>query len=85
MELDEIGESELDVIGGEWPPRIAGDLHALKRREVLVDFFAQIFELPLEGLDRFRDAELAVARRFLDFVDLPFQLGDRLFELKLCR
>src|SRR6267143_4939095 len=85
VELDEIRECELDVVGGEWPPWIAGDLNALKRSEVLVDFFAQIFELPLEGLDRFRDAELAVARRLLDFVDLPLQLGDRLLELKLCR
>jgi hypothetical protein len=64
---------------------IAGDLNALKRSEVLVDFLAQILELPLEWLDRFRDAELAVARRLLDLVDLPFQLGDRLLELKLCR
>src|SRR5258706_4049268 len=85
VELDEIRECELDVVGGEWPPWIARDLNALKRSEVLVDFLAQIFELPLEGLDRFRDAELAVARRLLDFVDLPLQLGDRLLELELCR
>ena len=85
VELDEIRECELDVVGREWPPGVAGDLNALKRSEVLVDLFAQIFELALEGLDRFRDAELTVARRFLDFVDLPLQLGDRLLELKLCR
>src|SRR5258706_10852666 len=84
VELNEIRERELDVIGGEGPPGIAGDLNALKRGKVFVDFLAQVFELSLEGLDRFRDAELAVARRFLDFVDLSLQLDDRLLELKLC-
>jgi len=40
--------------------------------------------LPLEGLDGLGNAELAIARGFLDLVDLPFQLGDRLLEFELC-
>src|SRR5258705_3710401 len=85
MKLDDVGEGESDVVGGEGTPRIARHLHSLERSEVLVNLFSQIRELPLEWLDRFGHAELAVTRRLLDLVDLPFQLGDRLLEFKLCR
>src|SRR6266566_8415593 len=80
MKLDEIREGELDVIGRKRPLRIASNLNSLERSQVLVDFFAEVFELPLERLDRFGDTELTVARCPLDFVDLPFQLDDRLLE-----
>ena len=56
MQLDEIGEGEADVVGGEGAPRIARDLHSLERREILVDLFPQVGELPLEGLDRLGNA-----------------------------
>ena len=85
MELDEIRERQLDVVGGERPLRIARDLDSLERREVLVDFLTEIGELALEWLDRLRHAQLTVARGLLDFVDLPLQLGDRFLEFKLCR
>ena len=84
MKLDEVREGELDVVRSERPLWITRDLNSLERSQVLVDFFAEVFELPLERLDRFGDAELTVARSLLDFVDLPLQLGDRLLEFKLC-
>src|SRR5437660_498039 len=84
MKLDEIREGELDVVGGKRPLRIASNLNSLERSQVLVDFFAEVFELALERLDCFGDTELTVARCPLDFVDLPFQLDDRLLELELC-
>ncbi len=84
VKLDEIGEGELDVVRGERPLRITGDLNSLEGSQVLVDFFAEVFELALERLDCFGDAHLTVARCPLDFVDLPFQLDDRLLELELC-
>jgi len=84
VELDEVTEGKTDVIRGERTLGVACDLDSLEGREIPVDLFTQIGELPLEGLDSFGDAELAVARGLLDLVDLPFQLGDRLLELKLC-
>jgi hypothetical protein len=84
VELDEVAERETDVIGCKGALWIARDLDSLKRREIPVDLFTQIGELPLEGLNCFGDADLAVARGFLYLVDLPFQLGDRLLEFELC-
>ena len=84
VQLDEVGERQTDVVSGERTLRVARDLDSLKGREIPVDLFTQIGELSLEGLYGFGNAELAVARGFLDLVDLPFQLGDRLLELQLC-
>ena len=84
VELDEIGEGEPDVIRGEWALGVARDLHPLEWGEILVDFLAQVVELALERLDRLCHAELTVACRLLDLVDLPLQLGDRFFKLELC-
>jgi hypothetical protein len=85
VQLDEVGESETNLVGSEGAPRIARYLNPLKGREIPVDLFAQVRELPLERLDRLGDAELTVARRLLDLVDLTLQLGDGLLEFKLCR
>src|SRR3954454_3243067 len=85
VELDEIGEGKPYVIRGERALRVARDLYPLEGREVLVNFLAQIVELALQRLDRFCYAELTVPCRLLDLVDLPLQLGDRLFKLELCR
>ena len=56
MQLDEIRERELHVVGGEGAAWIARYLNPLKRREVLVNLLTQILELTLERLDRMNEA-----------------------------
>ena len=73
---------ELDVVERERALRAARDLHALPRREVLVDLLAQVGELLLERRDLFVDVELLPAGEPLQLVDLLFQLDDRLLELQ---
>src|SRR5207249_10999331 len=61
VQLDEVGEDQLEIIERERSLRLARDLDALPWREIPVDLGAQIGQLLLERLDLVGDAELAVA------------------------
>src|SRR5438477_104253 len=75
VQLDEIGEREPDVIRGERPLPVSGNLHSLERSEVLVNRLAQLGEPPLQRSDLVGGDELAVAgRRALQLIDLSLQL-----------
>ena len=82
VQLDEVGEDELDELGRERPLHVSRDLHALPGREAVIDLVAQLDELLLERRDLFRDAHLLVARQPLELLDLALELDDRLLEVE---
>ena len=85
VQLDEVGEDQLDVVERERTPRAARHLHALQRREVAIDLRAQLAQLPLQRRDHLAEVDLAVTRHALQVVDLLLQLDDRLLEFQRCR
>ena len=48
VQLDEVGEHGVDVVEWVRAAGMAGDLHALHRREIAIDLDAQRGQLPLE-------------------------------------
>ena len=85
VQLDEVGEGELQVVDRERAPGVARHLHALQRGQVAVDLRPQLAELPLERRDLLDHAELPVAGEPLQLVDLLLELDDRLLEFHGCR
>ncbi len=82
VELDEVGEDGAEVVEGVGAAGMAGDHHALDRRQVAVDLLAQRVELALQALELSVDVDLPFGPDPLELVDLPLQLQQRLLELQ---
>src|SRR5687768_11136910 len=82
MQLDEVGENELNQLGRERSLHVSRDLYALPRAQVVVYLVAKLGQLLLEWSDLLHNAELLVAGKTLELVNLPLQLDDRLLEIQ---
>ncbi len=80
MELDELIEQQVEVIGEHRPIRVACDLHRIPRIELAIDLPGSIDQFALERADL-----IAHFRRFrlgtFELTDLFLEPVDRLFEL----
>src|SRR5690606_28302052 len=81
VQLDEVGEGELDVVEREGAAHVPRDLHLLEGGEVPVHLRAQLGEAALERRDLNVHTELALPGRLLELIDLPLQLHYRLLEI----
>ena len=81
MELDEVGEDGVDIVERVGTAGMPGDLHALHRRQVLVDVETQRGELLFERQDVLRHIRLLTGDAF-QLLDLFLQLEQRFFKVQ---
>src|SRR6185369_10052343 len=74
MELDEIGEDQLDELRGERPLDVASHLDSLPWGETVIDLVAQLGELLLERGNLLVDAHLLIAGETLELLYLALEL-----------
>src|SRR5437667_4335 len=82
VQLDEVGEHRAQVVERVRSLRVAGHLHALHRRQVLVDLGAQLGQSFLERGELLGDVHRRLARHALQLLDLALQLEQRTLEVQ---
>src|SRR6184192_4328403 len=82
VQLHEVGEYGAEIVERVGPLRVARHLHALHRRQVLVDLGPQLGELFLERGELLRDVHGGLASHALHLPDLALQLEQRPLEVQ---
>ena len=82
VQLGEVCEAETEVIEGERPRRVAGDLHPLPCGQVLVDLLAQSGDLLLDLFHLGLDGQFLTVGTVEQILQAFLQLGDGLFEIQ---
>src|SRR5689334_24014795 len=85
MQLFELAEGGAEVIQGEGPAGMAGQLNPLPGRQVREDLFASFRDLPFDRRDLLVkiDAEAMILAMLVELFQLPLQFGNRLLEIEL--
>ena len=78
----EIGDQGVDIVARMGPVGVAGDLHALPRREFAVGLAQHALGLSLQLADLIGNVELLAIGEVAQLFDLAFQLGDRFFKVE---
>src|SRR5205085_10718772 len=81
MELDEVGEDGVDIVERVGTAGMPGDLHALHRRQILIDVETQRGKLLFERADVLRHIRLLTGDAF-QLLDLFLQLEQRFLEIQ---
>src|SRR6516164_6030577 len=81
VELNEIGKGQLQVVKGKGPGGMPGDLHSLPGSERLIDLTPGLLDFLLHCLDFAFEIDGLQFGVLLEFLELLFEVRNRLFKI----